>query len=84
MAAADPVVRRAAASIAANIRWSTQDTREGIKPARRGFLARFEREVDPDGVLTPAERGVRAQRALRAYMSQLALRSRAKRKAALA
>ena len=44
-------------------------------PARRGFLLRFEREVDPDGLLTPAERSHRARFALKAYMATLSLRS---------
>lgn len=79
MAANDPGVRRTSARIAALTRWSKQDTVEGIQPARRGFLAKFEREVDPDGVLHPSERAVRAQRALNAHMSRLALASRRKR-----
>lgn len=40
--------------------------------ARGGFIAKFEREVDPDGVLDPLERSARARLAMRAYMSQLA------------
>ena len=43
--------------------------------ARRGFLARFEREVDPDGLLSEAERIRRAKLALRAHMAGLALKS---------
>lgn len=81
MAARDPIVRRTAASIAANVRWSKQDTKIGIQPARRGFMARFEREVDPEGLLAPADRMARADRALKAYMSQLSLKAREKRKA---
>lgn len=47
------------------------------------FLARFEREVDPEGKLTPAERTRRATFARRSYMARLALRSaRARRRAA--
>lgn len=44
-------------------------------PARRGFLARFEREVDPHSQLDPAERTLRARRAMRAYMLRLAATS---------
>lgn len=51
------------------------DSRELTKPARRAFLARFEREVDPDGVLDPAERIRRATYARKAYMARLNLRS---------
>lgn len=40
--------------------------------ARGGFIAKFEREVDPDGVLDPVERSTRARLAMRAHMSRLA------------
>jgi hypothetical protein len=48
--------------------------------AHRGFRARFEREVDPEGILPPAERAARAERARRAYMLTLAVRSAAARR----
>ncbi|MDQ6730248.1 MAG: hypothetical protein M3022_08085 [Actinomycetota bacterium] len=44
-------------------------------PARRAFLDRFEREVDPDGELPVAERIRRAEHARKAYFARLALRS---------
>jgi hypothetical protein len=44
-------------------------------PARAAFLARFEREVDPDGVLDPHERARRAEHARKAYFLRLALAS---------
>lgn len=44
-------------------------------PARRAFDSRFEREVDPDGALAPAERARRAEHARRAYFAGLALKS---------
>lgn len=40
--------------------------------ARGGFISKFEREVDPDGVLSPEERSARAKLAMRAHMSKLA------------
>jgi len=49
--------------------------RTNTKPARTAFLSRFERQVDPDGVLPPQERARRAEHARRAYMTGLALRS---------
>jgi len=55
------------------------------RPATEAFLARFEREVDPDGSLSPQERSRRAQFARKAYMSRLALasaRARSKGRAA--
>ena len=45
-------------------------------PARAAFLSRFEREVDPDGVLDPQERARRAEHAKKAYFLRLALASR--------
>lgn len=52
------------------------------EPARRAFLERFEREVDPDGLLDPEERARRAEHARKAYFAGLALKSaRARRKA---
>jgi hypothetical protein len=54
---------------------SRYDCRELLEPARRGFEARFEREVDPEMVLDPAERARRAEMARKAYFSRLALKS---------
>lgn len=51
-------------------------------PARRGFWQRFEREVDPDGRLAPAERTKRANQLMRAHMLRLA-KSSAEARAAL-
>lgn len=50
-------------------------------PARRAFLDRFDREVDPDGVLPENERHRRAEHARKAYFARLALASaRARRR----
>jgi hypothetical protein len=57
------------------VAWSRNDPAVMVGPAHRGFKARFERLVDPAGVLDPAERTVRADRARRAYMLTLAERS---------
>ena len=51
------------------------DPRETTAAARQAFLARFETEVDPAGVLPPAERQRRALSARRAYFARLALKS---------
>ncbi len=52
-------------------------------PARRAFLDRFAREVDPEGVLPPEERARRAEHLRKAYFARLALASaKARRKAA--
>jgi hypothetical protein len=50
-------------------------------PARAAFLSRFEREVDPDGLLDPVERARRAEHAKKAYFLKLALASRKARSA---
>ncbi len=52
-------------------------------PARRAFLDRFEREVDPEGLLSVGERARRAEHARKAYFFRLALAS-AKARAAKA
>ena len=52
-------------------------------PARKAALERFERQVDPDGSLPPAERARRAEHARKAYFLGLALKSaQARRKRA--
>ena len=43
--------------------------------ATAAFLSRFEREVDPDGLLSPEERRRRATFARKAHMTALALKS---------
>jgi hypothetical protein len=60
--------------------WSRNDVETMTGPARRGFRARFERLVDPDGKLDPLERARRADRARRAHMLTLAAHSAAARR----
>ena len=60
------------ARIAARARWAQQSGTEGTEPARRAFLERFERQVDPDGTLPPAERARRAESAKREHFQRLA------------
>ena len=57
-------------------KWAYADPEAGTRQARAGFLARFEKEVDPDGVLSDEERETRARRLLRAHMINLARQSR--------
>jgi hypothetical protein len=67
--------------IAAEISWRrTADRSARTRPARQAFLSRFEKEVDPDGTLPPAERQVRAEHAMRAHMLRLAKRAVAARR----
>ncbi len=44
-------------------------------PARKAFLSRFERELDPDGTLPLAERQRRTEHGKRAYFVWLAAKS---------
>jgi len=60
------------------------DTRKTTQPARDAFMARFEREVDPEGVLPEAERQRRARAAKRLYFQRLAWRSAKARRAKVA
>jgi hypothetical protein len=58
---------------------ASRDPREYTGRAREAFLARFEREVDPEGALRPEERVRRATARRKAYFSVLAQRSAATR-----
>jgi hypothetical protein len=58
--------------IAALARWSQQDGRDGTHAARSAFMARFDRQVDPDNQLDPAERARRAEAAKREHFSRMA------------
>jgi hypothetical protein len=51
------------------------------KAATAAFLARFERQVDPDGSLPPEERARRAAHARKSYMVRLALKASRRRSA---
>lgn len=81
----DPRVRAQVARIAAHESWArTPDRAARTAAARAALLARFERDVDPDGVLSPGERAARAESARRAFYARLALRSVQARAAARA
>lgn len=78
-----PEQRSLRASLAAHKLHATHDSRELTANGRKAFLDRFEREVDPDGTLSPAERSRRAAHARSAYFKGLAFRSsKARRKGA--
>jgi hypothetical protein len=70
-----PGERTLRARMAAYVLHSRYDSRELTAPARRAFNDRFEKEVDPDGTLPPAERQRRAEAAKKAYFTRLALNS---------
>ena len=75
-AASSPARRALRARMAAHLLHAgIPDAAAHTAPARAAFLARFEREVDPDGVLDPRERARRAEHARKAYFLRLALAS---------
>lgn len=59
----------------------TPDPAARTAPARAAMLSRFEREVDPEGVLDPKERTRRAEHLRKDYFIRLALKSAAARRA---
>ena len=69
------------ARLAAYALHAQRDSRETSAPGRTAFLARFEREVDPDGTLDEAERQRRAAQARSAYFTRLSLTAVKARKA---
>jgi hypothetical protein len=78
----DPQEMALRGRIGAHVTHSRHDGRELTAPAREAFLSRFEREVDPDGVLSPDERRRRAGHARAAHMARIArLSAIARRKA---
>ena len=70
-----PEERALASRIGAHAKWAKVDRVEGTAVARKAFLDRFEREVDPEGILPAAERARRAEHARKAYFQRLALKS---------
>jgi hypothetical protein len=77
-----PSERSLRARIAAHAKHAKHDPAESTAAARQAFLDRFEREVDPEGVLPETERRRRADHARKAYFARLALKSaQARRKA---
>ncbi len=71
------------ARIAAADRWAREpDRTKATAPARAGLEARFERLVDPDGVLDPVERAKRVACAKTAHYTRMALARGRRRKAA--
>lgn len=77
-----PADRKLRSKIANNARWAHEpDRTAATAPARAGLQAKFEREVDPDGVLPLHERAKRAECARLAHYQRMALKSaRARRR----
>lgn len=80
-----PVERQLRARMGGHACHAKHDSTQITAPARAAFLAKFERQVDPDGTLTPEERARRAEHARQQYFAGLALKSAtARRKRAVA
>ncbi len=65
-------------ALAAEIRWSRVDKegrREGTRAAREAWALAFEKEVDPEGLLDPDERAMRARNLRRAHLLRMSLKS---------
>ncbi|MCU1687819.1 MAG: hypothetical protein JWQ81_8558 [Amycolatopsis sp.] len=81
-----PEQRSLQARVAVHTSWAnTEDRTARTAPGTKAFMDRFERQIDPEGVLDPADRARRAESAKTAYFLNLAAKSakaRAKRKAA--
>ena len=75
MAPRTPSERVLAGRIGAYVVHSRYDSRELTAAARAAFRDKFQREVDPDGTLPPAERALRAEMARKAHYARLALKS---------
>jgi len=71
----DPAEMALRGRIGAYVTRSRHDARETTSAARAAFLARFEQDVDPHGVLPESERRRRAEFARKAYFARLALAS---------
>jgi hypothetical protein len=67
--------------LAAHAKHAKYDSKEQTEAARKGFAQRFIDQVDPDRQLPERERQRRAEHAMRAHMTRLALQSSKVRKA---
>lgn len=75
MEALTPSERSMQARIAAHSLHAQYDSRELTAAGRKAFMDSFERKVDPEGVLDPAERRRRADHARKAHFTAMALKS---------
>lgn len=77
-----PAERTMRAQLGAHAQWaSCEDRTARTAAARSGFYKRFEKQVDPDGVLHPDERAKRAEHARKAHMMRMSLASAKARRA---
>lgn len=67
-------VRARLAAVSRIARMSAEDRRQMTAAARQALVAKYERAVDPDGVLSPHDLAQRSQELRRAEMLRLRLR----------
>jgi hypothetical protein len=68
---------------ASHIRWAKEsDPTAATAPARKGFDARFERQLDEWGITDPADRARRIGHLRKAYFADLARKSAVTRRTA--
>ena len=67
----DSTTARLAGRIGAHTQHARHDPRLTTAAARRAFMARFDRDVDPDGLLPETERQRRAESLRKAYFARL-------------
>jgi hypothetical protein len=71
-----PAQRQMRAQVASHASWAqTVDRTARTAPARKAALDRFERQVDPEGLMDPATRAQMAESARRTYFRALAYKS---------
>ena len=67
---------RLRAQLSAHTSWAnTKNQTARTQPGRDAMRRKFEQQVDPNGVLSPAERAKRAENLRKAHMTRLALRA---------
>jgi hypothetical protein len=79
--ARSPEERSLIARIAITERWAREpDRAAATAPARAGLRGKYAREVDPDGVLTEADREHRVDQLMHAHMLRMTLRAKVARR----
>ena len=80
MASSNPQDRVLIAQIAAAERWGRETDRSAATaPAREGRRAKFAKQIDPEGVLDPAERERRVDSLVHAHMLRMSRLARISR-----
>lgn len=78
-----PEQRALRARIASHASWKrTPDRARRTRPGSQALLARIAAEVDPDGVMSPADREKAVKNAVSEHFSRLAMKAAAARKPA--